>query len=100
VIARRWHGRVPRAKAEEYLAFLVARALPDYRGTHGNRGAWILRRDEGAISHFETLSFWESFAAIEAFAGADVERAKYYPEDEGFLLEFEPTVSHSEAFGA
>jgi hypothetical protein len=32
--------------------------------------------------------------AIEAFAGEDVERAKYYDEDKDYLLEFEPTVAH------
>jgi hypothetical protein len=35
-------------------------------------------------------------SAIEGFAGSDPERAKYYPEDEEFLLDFEPTVEHYE----
>ena len=100
MISRLWHGRVPRAKADDYLAFLVERALPDYRRTPGNRGAWILRRDENDVTHFSTLSFWESLASIEAFAGADIAVAKYYPEDADFLLEFEPGVVHSEAYGA
>lgn len=43
-----------------------------------------------------TLTFWTSEDAIRAFAGDDVLRAKYYPEDEGFLLEFEPEVRHFE----
>jgi len=33
-----------------------------------------------------TLSFWESRGAIVALAGADIEVAKYYPEDEKYLL--------------
>jgi hypothetical protein len=33
---------------------------------------------------------------IEDFAGSDLERARYYPEDEEFLLDFEPTVEHYE----
>jgi hypothetical protein len=33
-------------------------------------------------------------------AGEDLETAKYYPEDEGFLLEFEPTVVHYEVVGS
>jgi hypothetical protein len=33
---------------------------------------------------------------IKAFAGSNPERARYYPEDEGFLLEFEPSVEHYE----
>jgi hypothetical protein len=39
-------------------------------------------------------SFWDSKDSIRGFAGEDVERARYYPEDKDFLLEFEPSVTH------
>ena len=94
MIARFWHGRVPLAKADAYADFLEARAMPDYRSVPGNLGAHVLLRDDGDIAHFMTLSWWESEAAIRAFAGDDLLRAKYYPEDAGFLLEFEPEVVH------
>ena len=42
------------------------------------------------------MTYWDSRDAIAAFAGADIEVARYYPEDEAFLLEFEPTVQHFE----
>ncbi len=38
--------------------------------------------------------------ATQAFAGADIEKAKYYAEDKEFLLEFEPTVTHYEVCAA
>ena len=98
MIARMWHGITPTEKADEYLAFLQERARPDYRGTPGNIAAYILRRPEGNITHFTTLTYWSSLQAIEAFAGTDISRAKYYPEDSAFLLEFEPTVQHSELY--
>ena len=98
MIARTWHGMTPASKADAYLAFLKERALPDYRRIPGNLGAWILRREDGARTHFTTLTFWESREAIAAFAGADIALAKYYPEDRDFLLEFEPTVEHAELF--
>lgn len=94
MIARLWHGRVPLAKADAYAAFLEARAMPDYRAVAGNLGAYVLRRDDGEVAHFMTLSWWESEAAIRAFAGDEPLRARYYPEDAGFLLEFEPEVAH------
>lgn len=53
---------------------------------------------DGDTAHFITLSFWESRDAIVAFAGANIEVAKYYAEDEKYLLEFEPTVTHYELF--
>ncbi len=40
------------------------------------------------------MTLWESEAAIRAFAGADYVRARYYPEDDDYLLEREPFVTH------
>jgi heme-degrading monooxygenase HmoA len=73
--------------------------VPDYRATEGNRGVQVLRRDEGGRTHFLLVSLWESWDAIRAFAGDDPERARYYPEDEEFLLELEPRVTHYEVVG-
>ena len=99
MIARRWHGRVPAAKAEEYLARMRDVALPDYRSTPGNLGAWCLHRREGDLVHVEMFTLWEDEAAIRRFAGDDIQAAKYYDFDSGFLLEMEPTVIHFEAAG-
>jgi heme-degrading monooxygenase HmoA len=90
----------PRGKADDYADFLNARAIPDYRSTHGNLAVHILRRDDGEKTHFLTLTLWESWDAVRAFAGDPVERAKYYPEDREYLLEFEPTVTHWEVTGS
>jgi len=94
MIVRIWHGRTRLDRADEYGAFLTLRAIPDYRSTAGNLDVAILRRDEGEVSHFLTLTRWESEDAIRAFAGNEVLKAKYYPEDKDFLLEFEGQVQH------
>lgn len=96
MIARIWHGRTTAAQADAYLEFLLQRAVPDYASVPGNRGVYILRRVERDEAHFLALTHWDSPGVIEAFAGNDISRAKYYPEDRGFLLEFEPTVRHYE----
>jgi heme-degrading monooxygenase HmoA len=98
MIARIWHGVTPADRADAYLAFLQARALPDYRKVPGNLAAYVLRRTEGDRSHFLTLTFWSSKEAIRGFAGSEIDRARYYPEDRDFLLEFEPSVVHYEVF--
>ncbi len=100
MIARTWHGVVPAGKADEYHRFLLETGVPDYRGTPGNRGVFVLRRAEGEVAHFLLLTLWDSWDAIGAFAGDDVERARYYPEDPDFLLELEPTVTHYEVLTA
>ncbi len=96
MIARIWHGMTKAADAAAYLHFLEERAIPDYRSVPGNRGVHILHRIDGDRAHFLTLTFWDSRAAIEGFAGEKIEVAKYYPEDTNYLLEFEPTVRHYE----
>jgi heme-degrading monooxygenase HmoA len=96
MIARIWHGKTKAGDAETYLQYLFKSGIPAYRATAGNKGAWVLHRIDGDVAHFITLSFWESRDDIAAFAGADIEVAKYYPEDEKYLLEFEPTVMHYE----
>jgi heme-degrading monooxygenase HmoA len=54
----------------------------------------VLRRDEADVSHFLTVTRWESEDAIRAFAGSDLLKAKYYAEDKDFLLELEDEVQH------
>jgi len=99
MIVRMWHGRVPTAQAGAYRDFLIRRAIPDYRSVPGNIDVRILERAQTDATHFITLTTWDDLASIRAFAGADIERAKYYPEDSAFLLEFEPTVVHYEVVG-
>jgi len=96
MIARIWHGTTRADDYDAYWTFLQERAIPDYRGTPGNQGVRLFHRLEGDRAHFLTLSYWTPLAAIRAFAGDAAEVAKYYPEDAGFLLEFEPTVQHYE----
>ena len=45
-------------------------------------------------SELITLSWWADLDQIRAFAGDDIEAAKYYPEDDEYLLEREHTVAH------
>ncbi|HET9908110.1 MAG TPA: hypothetical protein VFQ23_15775 [Anaerolineales bacterium] len=99
MITRMWHGRVPTSKAEAYRKFVNERAIPDYQSVEGNISVHILERTEGDITHFITLTFWRNLNSIKAFAGEDLEAAKYYPEDKDFLLEFEPRVVHYEVVG-
>jgi hypothetical protein len=53
---------------------------------------------ESENCHFYTVTEWENIEAIKAFAGEDYEKAVYYPEDEGVLLEFEEKVQHYESY--
>jgi heme-degrading monooxygenase HmoA len=56
----------------------------------------LLRRTEGGVTHFVLTTLWDSVEAIRRFAGEDHTRARYYPEDDGFLLEKEELVTHDD----
>ena len=46
------------------------------------------------------MSFRESRAAIEAFAGQDIDTAVFYPEDDKFLIDRDLTAKHYEVAGS
>jgi heme-degrading monooxygenase HmoA len=94
MIARLWHGMTNAEDSDEYLEFLHKSGIPDYRATPGNKGVSVLRRSEGNKIHFLLISYWDSYEAIKAFAGDEIENARYYPDDYRWLLEFEPHVTH------
>ena len=94
MIARVWRGRVRAADVDAYRAYIADTGLNDYRNTPGNCGAYIFTRLDGETAHVVTLSFWDAMESVRAFAGADVTRARYYPEDERYLLDFPERVEH------
>ena len=51
----------------------------------------------GDRAEFLTPSLWESRDAIKGFAGGDIDRAVFYPEDDRFLIDRELTLTHFEA---
>ena len=98
MIARIWHGKTKAEDYEPYTVFMRERAIPDYQQTNGFIKLSFLRRIDGEEAHFTLLTYWESLEVIKNFAGSDFEKAKYYPEDQRYLLEFEEKVIHYEVF--
>ena len=102
MIARLWHGVVPMEKAEGYARYLSdsERGVRDYQGTPGNGGAYLMRRTVGDRVHFLLISLWESRDAIRAYAGPDIEQARYFPYDLECLIDPETNVTHYEVVAA
>lgn len=97
-IMRLWHGEVLIEKADEYENFMVDRAAPDYSSVDGLLNLFFQRRNEKTKAHFLLVTIWDSLESIKQFAGAKPELAKYYPEDDGFLIEKEKYTSMYEVF--
>lgn len=96
MIARRWRGRVRLADFDAYLAYVEATGVAALRETPGNEGVHILRhRDEAtATAEFEVISLWRELDDIRAFAGDDISIARFFPDDDRYLVERELTVRH------
>jgi heme-degrading monooxygenase HmoA len=101
MIFRKWTGRIRTADREDYVAYIVGTGLADYAKTPGNHGYQMVTRDLGdGTTEVATMSWWESMDAIRGFAGDQPERARYYPEDDRFLLERPEHVEHSTVVAA
>lgn len=98
VITRIWHGKTISKYSDEYLNYIRETGMKDYLETPGIISAKVLRRVENDICHFWTITEWPDIESIKKFAGEDYEKARYYPEDKKYLLEFEEHVIHCETF--
>jgi heme-degrading monooxygenase HmoA len=95
-LARIWRGATTAGDADAYLAYLHETGIPEYRRTPGNRGVIVLRRVVDGRAEFQLLTLWESEDAVRRFAGDDIGRAVFYPEDDRFLIARDERVDHYE----
>jgi heme-degrading monooxygenase HmoA len=94
VIARTWRGRTRAADGDRYAQYVSRTGLAGYRGTPGNRGALLLHRVDGESAEILTISFWDSLDDVRAFAGDDISRAVFYPEDDAYLVDRDEHADH------
>ena len=95
MILRVWRGWVETVRVQEYAQYVARTGLSGYRAVEGNRGCEFVSRDLGdGRSEVITLSWWDSLEVIRGFAGDDVEVARFYPEDDEYLVDREGFVRH------
>jgi heme-degrading monooxygenase HmoA len=95
MILRIWRGWIAADRADEYAEYVERTGLAEYRAITGNRGCQLVTRDVGDDRcEVMTLSWWDSLDVIRTFAGDDIEVAKFYPEDDDYLLDREPVAHH------
>lgn len=98
MITRIWHGRTLAKDAEIYLDYILETVLKEYLSTEGIVSAKILRKIDGELSHFYTITEWKDIKSIINFTGNEYQKARYYPKNKEYLLEFEDAVEHYETF--
>jgi len=99
MIMRIWHGWTKRGDdAETYDSMLRNEILPGIHRIDGYRGSWLLRRDSGDDEvEFVTITTWDSWDAIEKFAGADRTGSVIHPKAESLLTKHDEQSEHFEA---
>ena len=91
MIARLWRARAA-PSADAYLRHFRQQVQPALERLPGHRGAQLLVRDNEIL----VLTFWESMAAVRAFAGDDPGRAVVEPQARAVLAAFDDFVVHYE----
>ena len=93
---RTWSATATADGARNYSRYFTGTLLPQLRKHPGFEGAYLLRRDldpDGTVE-LTAHTFWESPAAIGAFAGNDITVAIVEPQAQAMLLNFDHTATH------
>lgn len=98
MIARVWHGWTRPENADAYERLLRAEIFVgiEARGIEGFRGIDLLRRVRSDEVEFVTVMWFESLAAVRAFAGTDHEAAVVPPAARALLERFDARSAHYE----
>ena len=97
-VLREWRAEIRRELKREYVEYVRSTGIAEYRALPGNLGAVVATRDvDEERSEIVTLSWWTDNEAIQAFAGEDISVARYFPEDDRFLLTRPGRVHHFES---
>jgi heme-degrading monooxygenase HmoA len=94
MIGRLWHGWTTHENADAYEALLRREVLPGIHRVPGYRGAYLLRREAGPEVEFVTMTLFDSWDAVRAFAGADFEAAVVPPAARALLARFDARSVH------
>jgi heme-degrading monooxygenase HmoA len=97
MIARSWRATATPDGARRYEQHFEITVLPELRAVPGFRTAYLMRRDHDDTVRIHVLTFWDSMAAIAAFAGSTPQSAVVDPAAQAVLLTFDPTVDHYDA---
>jgi heme-degrading monooxygenase HmoA len=96
MISRIWHGWTSSEQADEYESLLRNEIFVgiESRRIEGYRGIQLLRRELGREVEFVTVMWFDSLAAVRAFAGDDYEQAVVPPKARALLLRFDERSKH------
>lgn len=96
MIARLWSANTTPALADSYLTHFEQAVQPQLRQLTGFLGATVCNRPAPGAVEILVTTYWDSFTAIDAFAGTDRESAVVAPEAAALLTDYDKRVRHYE----
>lgn len=98
MISRIWHGWTTANNADAYEALLKSEIFTGIQDRHipGYLGIQLFRRNLGNEVEFVTVMWFDSLAAVRAFAGEDYELAVVPPKARELLARFDERSQHYE----
>lgn len=96
MVARTWYARVTPQNVDAYRTHYVEKNLPKLRAVKGFIGAQLSTRAADGSVEILVITFWQSLAAIDAFASPDREAAVVPPDMAPLLVSYDNKVRHFE----
>ncbi|MGH7935455.1 MAG: antibiotic biosynthesis monooxygenase [Chthoniobacterales bacterium] len=96
MIARLWSARTSSAQSTRYLEHFWQAVVPTLRKFEGYLSASVLVRPHRDMVEILVVTVWQSFQAIDAFAGPDHETAIVASEAAALLADYDRRVRHYE----
>jgi antibiotic biosynthesis monooxygenase (ABM) superfamily enzyme len=98
MICRLWRGWTSPENADAYQHIVHSEIIPaiEARQMPGFRHIDLMRRDLGEQVEFQTLMWFDSFAAIEAFMGEDYSLSHVPAAARAVLERFDERAAHYE----
>ena len=97
-ICRQWRGWATRKNADAYERIVRGEVIPGIEARHipGFRHIDLMKRDLGEEIEFQTLMWFDSFDAIEAFMGEDYSLSHVPTAARAVLERFDERATHYE----
>ena len=96
MIARVWSARTTPALSTAYLEHFSQTVQPSLQKLTGFLGFTVSTRSSAAEVEIVVTTYWQSLAAIDAFAGPDRDSAVVAAEAAALLADYDRRVRHYE----
>jgi hypothetical protein len=92
MIARISRGSAKTSDAAGYVSDVLRPVVEEHARARGNRGAWILRREDRGRTEFVMLSMWESIDALDHSA-VEGPRSTMNREDRRDIVDWDEAIA-------